>query len=86
MEIHQKKTYEALEQKALWVRNKVLEMAVSVNSGHVTTAFSQAELLVALYNGKIMNYDPKKPEWNQRDRFILSKGQGGIGIYPILAD
>ena len=86
MESRQETTYESFERKALWVRNKVLEIAVSVNSGHVTTAFSQAELLVALYNGKILNYDPKDPEWNQRDRFILSKGQGGIGIYPVLAD
>ena len=86
METLQEKTYETLERKALWVRNKVLEMAVSVKSGHVTTAFSQAELLVALYNGKILNYDPKNPQWDQRDRFILSKGQGGIGIYPVLAD
>ncbi|KMP12505.1 hypothetical protein UZ36_00040 [Candidatus Nitromaritima sp. SCGC AAA799-C22] len=86
METLQEKTCEALESKASWVRNKVLEMAVSVNSGHVTTAFSQAELLVALYNGKILNYDPKNPKWDQRDRFILSKGQGGIGIYPVLAD
>jgi transketolase len=86
METLQEKTYEALEQKASWVRNKVLEMAVNVNSGHVTTAFSQAELLVSLYNGKILNYDPKNPKWDQRDRFILSKGQGGIGVYPVLAD
>ena len=53
MESRQETTYEIFERKALWVRNKVLEIAVSVNSGHVTTAFSQAELLVALYNGKI---------------------------------
>lgn len=86
METLQEKSYEALEQKASWLRNKVLDMAVSVNSGHVTTAFSQAELLVALYNGKIMNYDPKNPKWDKRDRFILSKGQGGIGVYPVLAD
>ena len=86
METLQEKTYEALEQKASWVRNKVLEMAVNVNSGHVTTAFSQAELLVALYTGKILNYDPSNPKWDQRDRFILSKGQGGIGVYPVLAD
>ena len=86
MEALQKTTCEVLESKALWVRNKVLEMAVSANSGHVTTAFSQAELLVALYHGKILNYDPKNQKWDRRDRFILSKGQGGIGIYPVLAD
>ena len=86
METLQENKYTVYENKALWLRNKVLEMAVSVNSGHVSTAFSQAELLVALYNGKILNYDPKNLKWDQRDRFILSKGQGGIGIYPVLAD
>jgi len=86
METLQVKTYEDLEQKATWLRNKVLDMATSVNSGHVTTAFSQTELLLALYNGKILNYDSKNPKWDQRDRFILSKGQGGIGLYPLLAD
>jgi len=78
--------YAVLEEKAQWIRNKVIDMAVKVNSGHVSTAFSQTELLVALYNGKILNYYPEDPQSSQRDRFILSKGQGGIGIYPILAD
>ncbi|PIU48275.1 MAG: hypothetical protein COS94_02990 [Candidatus Hydrogenedentes bacterium CG07_land_8_20_14_0_80_42_17] len=54
-------------------------------SGHITSAFSQAELLVALYLGKIIRYNPKRPKWEGRDRFILSKGQGGIGLYPVLA-
>ena len=72
METLQETKYAVYESKALWLRNKVLEMAVSVNSGHVSTAFSQAELLVALYNGKILNYDPKNLKWDQRDRFILS--------------
>lgn len=79
-------TYEELKRKAQWVRKKVLEMAVGANSGHISTAFSQTELLVALYYGKILRYDPKTPRWEGRDRFILSKGQGGIGLYPILAD
>ena len=78
--------YPELEQKALWVRNKVVEMAVRANSGHISTAFSQTELLVALYYGGILRYDPKNIRWEERDRFILSKGQGGIGLYPILAD
>lgn len=77
---------EYLAGRALWVRQKVVEMAARANSGHISTAFSQTELLVALYHGRILNYDSKKPEWDGRDRFILSKGQGGIGLYPILAD
>ncbi len=68
-----------LKDKAQWVRQTVLDMSVKAKSGHVTTAFSQAEMLVALYYGGIMNIDPKNPKWDGRDRFILSKGQGGIG-------
>ena len=75
-----------LEDKALWVRRKVLEMAVAADSGHVSTAMSQTEILVALYYGGILRHDPKNPKWEDRDIFILSKGQGGIGLYPILAD
>ena len=76
----------ALESKAHWVRCKVLDMATHAKSGHISSAFSQTELLVSLYHGRLMNYDPKNPRWEQRDRFILSKGQGGIGFYPVLAD
>lgn len=75
-----------LEAKAKWVRQTVVKMAVGAKSGHITTAFSQTELLTALYYGGILRYDPKSRKWDARDRFILSKGQGGIGLYPILAD
>jgi len=76
----------SLREKARWVRATVLEMAVRAKSGHVSTAFSQTELLVALYYGGLLRFDPRNLRWPERDRFILSKGQGGIGIYPILAD
>jgi transketolase len=81
----QKNDFLALEQKANWVRRKVLEMAVKAQSGHVTTAFSLTELFLSLYNG-ILRFDPKNLLWNDRDRFILSEGQAGIGLYPVLAD
>lgn len=77
---------EFLKKKAQWVRQTVVDMSVKAKSGHVTTAFSQAEMLVALYQGKILRLRPNEPKWPDRDRFILSKGQGGIGTYPILAD
>lgn len=75
-----------LKKKANWTRMKVVDMAVKADSGHVTTAFSLAELFVALYHGKILNYDAANPKWKERDRFILSEGQAGIGIYPVLAN
>ena len=52
----------------------------------MTTAFSLAELFVALYHGKILRFDSQNPKWEDRDRFILSEGQAGLGLYPVLAD
>lgn len=77
---------EYLAGKCLYVRRKVLEMSIRANSGHISTAYSQCEMLVALYYGGILKVDPANPKWPARDRFILSKGQGGLGLYPILAD
>jgi transketolase len=78
--------YTQLRSKATWARRKVLEMSVKAKSGHVSSAYSQMELLLALYQGGILRVDPRRPRWAGRDRFILSKGQGGIGLYPVLAD
>ena len=75
-----------LKDKSQKFRLQVLEMAVKAKSGHVTTAFSQMKMLVALYYGGVLRVDPNNPKWPERDRFILSKGQGGIGTYPVLAD
>lgn len=75
-----------LRAKALWDRQQVTLMAYRANSGHLSTAFSQAEQLVALYYNGILAFDSANPRWDARDRFILSKGQGGIGVYPLLAD
>ncbi len=75
----------SLQIRANWLRQTVLDMAVAAQSGHVTTAFSLAELFTALYAGGILKFDPNNPTWPDRDRFILSEGQAGIGLYPILA-
>jgi len=75
-----------LECKARWVRKKVLEMAVKAGAGHVAPAFSCTEIITALHYDNIMNFDPKNPEWPDRDRFILSKGQAAIALYAVLAD
>ena len=77
-------TFKRLAIEANWVRREVVEMAVYAKSGHVTSAFSQTELLVALYMGGIMRHRPEEPDWPGRDRFIISKGQGGIGLYAVL--
>lgn len=74
-----------LEEKANWVRRQTLEMCVRANTGFLASAFSSVELLVALYYGDILRFNAANPEWDERDRFFLSKGHA-ITLYPILAD
>ena len=75
-----------LKKKARRIRKLVLEMCCKAGTGHITSAFSCMEILVALYHGGVLCYDPKNPQWAQRDRFILSKGQASVLLYPLLAD
>ena len=75
-----------LEKKANYIRNQTLGMCVKAGTGHVTSSFSCAEILVALYYGDILHYDISNPKWEDRDRFILSKGHASPILYAVLAD
>ncbi|HOO77051.1 MAG TPA: transketolase [bacterium] len=75
-----------LEDKALHIRNLVLDMCSRGGTGHVTSSFSCTEILVTLFYGGLVRFDPNDPHWAGRDRFILSKGQASVILYPILAD
>jgi transketolase len=75
-----------LEEKANWVRKQTLEMCVCGGGGHLVSSFSCTDILVALYYGGILRFDPANPHWEERDRFIISKGHGANALYPILAD
>jgi transketolase len=75
-----------LERKANWVRNQVLEMIVSANKGHIGGAFSSTDILVTLYYGGVLRFDPNNPNWGERDRFILSKGHSCVTVFAILAN
>ncbi len=76
---------EELKLKTKKIKHKCLEMCVNAGIGHVTTAFSCAEIVTALYY-RIMNIDISNPDWEDRDRFIMSKNHGSVITYPILAD
>ena len=73
-----------LEQEAGRVRRQILEMCVTAGEGRVASALSCTDLLVALFTGGILHYDSKDPRWEGRDRFIMSKSPGAVGLYPIL--
>lgn len=67
------------------VRKHVLDMISEGGSSHLASVFSVVDVLSVLYSG-ILNINPKKPNDPKRDRFILSKGHAGSGIYAILAE
>jgi transketolase len=61
-------------------------MVVAADAGHLGGTFSCTDILVALYYGGILRFDPHNPHWDGRDRFILSKGHAGLALYLPLAD
>ena len=75
-----------LKKKSFQIRKMVLEMCIKAGTGHVTSSLSCIEILVTLYHGKILKFNPKNPDWDGRDRFILSKGQASPALYVILGD
>jgi len=66
------------------IRRHVLHAVHHAGAGHIGGALSAADMLAALYF-EILNIDPKRPAWPDRDRFILSKGHCAIGLYAALA-
>jgi len=60
-------------------------MVLKAGAGHLAPAYSCVEILVALYYVPILKVDPKRPHWQERDRFVLSKGQAAAALYACLA-
>lgn len=68
-----KRSVEELKQKAIELRQTALTMIHKAQSGHPGGSLSAADVVAALYFGE-MNVDPNNPKWEDRDRFVLSKG------------
>lgn len=73
-----------MEEELLDIRKKIFLTANSASIAHIASAFSIVEILYTLYLKKILNYDAKNPNWDERDLFILSKGHGSLALYTIL--
>ena len=67
------------------IRRHGLEMTHLSRGSHIGAIFSVAEIVAALYTG-VMNVDPARPDWPERDRLILSKGHAGAAVYAALAE
>lgn len=84
MNLIKRLTGNELQKKADQIRKDVVEIAVGNEAGHIAPSLSCIDILTALYYGVIRLSDD--PEWNERDRVILSKGHGCYGLYSILSD
>ncbi len=78
--------FEFLKNKSLWVRRETLKIHKSAQQTRIASSLSCVEILVVLYYGKILKFNPKNVNSDRRDRFIISKGHGAVSLYPILAD
>jgi transketolase len=67
------------------VRGHCLCMTHRGKSGHVGSMLSMAEILAVLYQ-RVLRMDPQRPDWEERDRFVLSKGHGGCAVYAVLGE
>lgn len=67
------------------IRLHALRMTSRGSSSHIGSIFSMTDIIAVLY-GKVLNIDPQNPKWSERDRFILSKGHAGAGVYAALAE
>lgn len=74
----------SIEDAAYEIRRLSLEMITWGQWGHIGGSFSMAELLATLYF-HTLRIDPTRPDWDQRDRLILSKAHGSPALYAALA-
>jgi len=73
-----------LKEIARGVRIDILNMLNKAGSGHTGGSLSSVEIITTLYFAKL-RHDPKRPDWPERDRFIISKGHGVPTLYVLLA-
>ena len=67
------------------IRINALKMTNSGKSSHIGSVFSCSDILAVLYSN-VLNFDCKNPKLETRDRFIVSKGHAGAGVYAVLAE
>ncbi|MFZ4615127.1 MAG: transketolase [Rectinemataceae bacterium] len=74
----------AFAKTARQLRLDIIDTTVWAGGAHLGGALSMVEMLVLLY-WKYLRIDPERPDWDGRDRLVVSKGHAGVGIAPALA-
>lgn len=67
------------------IRKNIYQIAHHAGGGHMGAAFSMADIISVLYFGDVLKFDAKNPNWEERDKFILSKGHASYALYAVLA-
>ena len=67
------------------IRRSALQMVHRAGASHIGSVLSICDIVAVLY-GQTLNVDPRNPEWDMRDRFILSKGHACVAVYAALAE
>lgn len=65
------------------LRRAIVHMIKRAGEGHIPSSFSIVDIIDHLY-GDVLKFDPKRPDWAERDYFILSKGHGAAGLYVVM--
>ena len=74
-----------LEELARRCRIEIVKMVYRAQAGHPGGSLSEIDLMAALYSTSL-RIRPDEPNWEDRDRFILSKGHASPGMYALLAE
>ena len=74
-----------IDKRSKELRKIVVDIIATERRGHLGPAMSSIDILRVLYDD-FLNYRADDPNWNKRDRFILSKGHGCLSLYAVLAD
>ncbi len=77
-------TVALIREKALWMRRRAMRMVYEKGLGHIGGDLSATDIVATLYFG-VLKHDPARPDWPDRDRFIMSKGHATGVIYTALA-
>ena len=67
------------------IRADALRMVYAASASHIGSSLSMVDLLAVLYGG-VLRVDPTRPDWPERDRFVLSKGHAAAAGYATLAE
>ena len=75
----------AIEDKAKAIRRWVVKSTTNAKSGHPGGSLSATDIIATLYFS-VLKHRPNEPNWQDRDRFILSKGHAAPALYAALAE